>query len=647
MTENPYPRRSRHRRPLTLLSAAALAAAAVGSPSPAQATAGAPVPPGGTPIYTEQDLAVNGQNGFPNYRIPALTVTPEGDLLASYDGRPTGIDAPGPNSILQRRSTDGGTTWGEQQVVSAGRTTAPVQGFSDPSYLVDRETGTIFNFHVHSQNQGFIGSRPGTDPADPNVLHANVATSTDGGRTWSERTITADITPDPGWRSRFAASGEGIQLRYGPHAGRLIQQYTIINAAGAFQAVSVYSDDHGRTWQAGEAVGVGMDENKTVELSDGRVMLNSRDSARSGYRKVTVSTDGGHSYGPVTVDRELPDPTNNASIIRAFPDAPAGSARAKVLLFSNAASQTSRSQGTIRMSCDDGETWPVAKVFQPGSMSYSTLTALPDGTYGLLYEPGTGLRYANFNLAWLGGICAPLTIPDVAVDPGQQITVPVTVTNQSGIAVPSPQLELGTPADWQGQGSVEPLMPGQQAEGRLTITVPAATTPGRYPVTATLRTSAGNSSTRFTVTVGLLDQNRMSIADVDSEETNREDGRASNVIDGNPATFWHTEWSRSDAPGYPHRISLDLGGTHPIGGLQYTRRQNSANEQIADYEIYTSLDGTTWGDPVARGRFTTSLAPQRAVFPTVTARYVRLVALNEQTGHKYAAVAELNVEGYR
>ncbi|WP_406081828.1 discoidin domain-containing protein [Micromonospora sp. NBC_00858] len=638
---NPHLRRHPHgRRAASLLLAPAIAAATLTGAAPAQA---APVPP----LYTEQDLAVNGAGGFPNYRIPALTVTPDGDLLASYDGRPTGIDAPGPNSILQRRSTDGGRTWGDQQVVSAGQTTAPIKGFSDPSYLVDRETETIFNFHVYSQKQGFSGSRPGTDPADPNVLHANVATSVDGGRTWSERTITADITPDPGWRSRFAASGEGIQLRYGPHAGRLIQQYTIINAAGAFQSVSVYSDDHGTTWRAGEAVGVGMDENKTVELSDGRVMLNSRDSARSGYRKVTISTDGGHSYGPVTVDRELPDPTNNASIIRAFPDAPADSAQAKILLFSNAANQTSRSQGTIRMSCDDGQTWPVSKVFQPGAMSYSTLTALPDGTYGLLYEPANGIRYANFNLAWLDGICANVSIPDVAIDPGQRITVPVTVTNQSGIAVPKPRLELQAPSDWQMRGSVTPLRPGHQTKGKVTIKVPRDTAPGRYPVTATLRTSVGKTSTSFTVTVGLLDQARMSIADVDSEETASEDGRARNVLDGSDATFWHTEWSRTDAPGYPHRITLDLGGAHRISGLQYTRRQNSANEQVADYEIYTSLDGTTWEAPLATGRFTTSLAPQRAVFPAVTARYVRLVALSEQTGHKYAAVAELNVEGRR
>jgi sialidase-1 len=623
--------------------AIALATAA----GPASAEGGAPVPPGGDPLFVEQDLAVNGQAGFPNYRIPALTVAPGGDLLASYDGRPTAIDAPGPNSILQRRSTDGGLSWDDQTVVAAGKTTTPIHGYSDPSYVVDAETGTIFNFHVYSQKQGFIGSQPGTDPDDPNVLHANVSTSTDGGRTWTERTITADITPDPGWRSRFAASGQGIQLRYGPHAGRLIQQYTIINAAGAFQAVSVYSDDHGATWQAGEAVGVGMDENKTVELSDGRVMLNSRDSARSGYRKVAISTDGGETYGPVTIERAQPDPTNNASIIRAFPDAPKGSARAKVLLFSNAGDQGARRNGTIRMSCDDGKTWPVAKVFQPGSMSYSTLAALPDGTYGLLYEPGTGIRYANFNLAWLGGICAPITVPDAAADPGGNVTVPVTVENQSGYAVPAPHLRAGVPDGWSAEGSVTPLQPGATSTGSLTIDVPQDATPGRYRVPVTLETPSGSSSTTITVTVGLLDQTAMSVADVDSEETQGEDGRASNILDGNRATFWHTEWSPVVDPGYPHHVTVDLGGTHEVSGIQYTRRQNSANGAIDRYEVYTSEDGRTWSEPVATGRFDAGLAPQRATFDATQARFVKVVALSQLAGQAWATMAELDVEGIR
>lgn len=457
--------------------------------------------------YEEQDLAINGEGGFPNYRIPALTVTTDGDILASYDGRPTAADAPGPNSVLQRRSTDGGDTWGEPTVIRSGQTEEPIKGYSDPSYVVDRETGTIFNFHVYSQRQGFLGSQPGVDPDDPDVLHANVSTSTNGGHTWTHRTITADITPNPGWRSRFAASGQGIQLRYGPHAGRLIQQFTIINGEGELQAVSVFSDDHGETWQAGEPVGVGMDENKTVELSDGRVMLNSRDSHRSGYRKVAISDDGGETYGDVYIDRQLPDPTNNASIIRAFPNAPEGSARAKMLLFSNAASSTSRSHGTIRMSCDDGATWPVAKVFRPGSMSYSTLATLPNGKVGLLYEPGTGIRFATFDLAWLDGVCAPISAADdeIEIDRGSTAEIDLRIDNQGRLALREAMLTLDVPDGWTAEPvDVPTLRPGVVTTATVKVTVPEDAHGGPRTLTARLDTASGTAQGTITANIARL-----------------------------------------------------------------------------------------------------------------------------------------------
>lgn len=106
----------------------------------------------GRPSYSEQDLAVGGQGGFPNYRIPALAVATNGDVLASHDGRPNAQDAPGPNWILQRRSTDGGRTWGAPTVVHAGQPDPDRRGYSDPSYIMDRHTGTIFNFHVFSMD---------------------------------------------------------------------------------------------------------------------------------------------------------------------------------------------------------------------------------------------------------------------------------------------------------------------------------------------------------------------------------------------------------------------------------------------------------------------------------------------------------------
>ncbi len=240
---------------------------------------------------------------------------------------------PQENSIVQRISKDGGKSFEPYKTVLQGRPGVQKYGYSDPSYVVDEQTGEIFLFSVKSYDRGWSGSQPGVDPDDRNVLQAQVTSSKDNGLTWGpSRIITADITNDRAhWSSRFAASGHGIQLKYGKYAGRLIQQYTI-NNQGKHQAVSVYSDDHGKTWKAGKPVGSRMDENKTVELSDGRVMLNSRPWGAK-YRKVAFSKDGGETYGTVYSATNLPDPANNAQITRAFPDAPMGSPAAKVMLY--------------------------------------------------------------------------------------------------------------------------------------------------------------------------------------------------------------------------------------------------------------------------------------------------------------------------
>ena len=375
-----------------------------------------------------QHLAAN--TATDNYRIPAITTAPNGDLLISYDERPKdngngGSDAPNPNHIVQRRSTDGGKTWSAPTYIHQGTETGKKVGYSDPSYVVDHQTGTIFNFHVKSYDQGWGGSRAGTNPEDRNVIHAEVSSSTDNGWTWTHRTITADITKDNPWVSRFAASGQGIQIHHGAHAGRLVQQYTIKTADGAVQAVSVYSDDHGATWQAGSPVGTGMDENKVVELSDGSLMLNSRASDGSGFRKVATSTDGGQTWSDPASDKNLPDSVDNAQIIRAFPNATPGDPRSKVLLLSHSPNPRpwSRDRGTISMSCDDGASWATGKVFHEPFVGYTTIAVQSNGSIGLLSEDASGganyggIWYRNFTMGWVGDQCTQTQAPDPSPSP--------------------------------------------------------------------------------------------------------------------------------------------------------------------------------------------------------------------------------------
>ena len=380
----------------------------------------APAPDASTdlPASMSQAQHVAPNTATDNYRIPAITTAPNGDLLISYDERPKdngngGSDAPNPNHIVQRRSTDGGKTWSAPTYIHQGTETGKKVGYSDPSYVVDHQTGTIFNFHVKSYDQGWGGSKAGTDPENRSIIQAEVSTSTDNGWTWTHRTITADITKDNPWTARFAASGQGIQIQHGPHAGRLVQQYTIRTADGAVQAVSVYSDDHGKTWQAGQPTGTGMDENKVVELSDGSLMLNSRASDGSGFRKVARSTDGGQTWSEPASDKNLPDSVDNAQIIRAFPNAAPSDPRAKVLLLSHSPNPKpwSRDRGTISMSCDDGASWKTSKVFNDKFVGYTTIAVQSDGSIGLLSEDASeganygGIWYRNFTMSWVGDQC--------------------------------------------------------------------------------------------------------------------------------------------------------------------------------------------------------------------------------------------------
>ena len=426
--------------PLSMMPAAN-ASGSLSTPNPADA-------PG---QFSEVNLGQDRTEANFFYRIPALAHVGDGVVLASWDARPgSAADAPNPNTIVQRRSVDNGKTWGPMTTVAAGFTGSVSEskyGYSDPSYVVDEESGKIFNFFVYSKDQGFHGSTWGNDDANRQVISAAVIESTDGGETWSAPRLITDVAkpgdgPVPGAvRSTFATSGAGIQVTRGEYKGRLIQQYAgdVMQANGSrtYQAYSVYSDDHGATWQRGEFTGTSMDENKIVELSDGRIMLNSRDSAGGGFRKVAISEDGGHSYSKVSQDRQLPDPTNNAHLTQMFPDAAAGSDEAKKLLYTGANSQTGRENVSARVSCDDGQTWPGLRTIRRGFSAYSVATAQADGQFGVFYEGNytDSMMYASFDEEWLNYVCAPMSAPKLTLDAGQSATMEVTITNQENHAI--------------------------------------------------------------------------------------------------------------------------------------------------------------------------------------------------------------------
>ncbi len=89
----------------------------------------------------------------------------------------------------------------------------------------------------------------------------------------------------------------------------------------------------------------------------------------------------------------------------------------------------------------------------------------------------------------------------------------------------------------------------------------------------------------------------------DSQETAGENAAASNAIDGNPSTNWHTQWQAASPPP-PHSFVINLGAATDVGGLRYLPRQDTSNNgTIASYRVWLSADGVNWGSAVASGNF--------------------------------------------
>ena len=382
--------------------------------------------PGDPEGFSQTTVFKSGTDGYLFYRIPSVVVTPEGTVLAFCEARRSpwgkGADS-GEINIVLKRSTDGGKTFGPQQIIWADAKNT----CGNPVSLVDESTGTIWLVACHNdgdaQEDEIEAARAGRT--------IFVMSSGDDGVTWSKpRDITHDVKK-PGWTWYATGPGAGIQLKHGPHAGRLIvpanHHEEAAERAGSYSHV-IYSDDHGQSWRLGGVADVGGNESEVVELADGTVMLNMRNargkSAKNIHheRAVALSDDGGETFGPTAYDAALIEPICQGSIVRYTWPGEGGKSR---ILFANPASTQERVNMTVRISYDEGKTWPVSNLIHKGWSCYSALTPLPDGSIGLLYEAGDRARYdrldfVRMTLPWLSSQKDALGANERPAVPGQK-----------------------------------------------------------------------------------------------------------------------------------------------------------------------------------------------------------------------------------
>ena len=346
------------------------------------------------------EVFTNGQEGYPAYRIPSLITTKGGTLLAFAEGRMSLRDH-AENDIVLKRSTNGGLTWGALQLVAEDGTNA----LGNPTAVVVRDTGRVLlMYQRYAKGFDEHKAEPGLD--GPRVCRTWLQYSDDDGVTWSRpREITASVKRPTVVTSTATGPGLGIQLRRGPHAGRILMPFNQ-GPYGKWKVYAVFSDDRGATWRHGETAEEGAagyaNEVQFVELNDGSVMLNARNQGGGlKQRKISISRDGGATWAATQHDAALIEPTCQGSILR-HPNSGDDPAR-DVLLFSNPGTQTGRTNGTIRLSRDEGKTWPVSRTLHPGGFAYSCLASLPDGSVGCLFERDgyKTITFARFTLEWL------------------------------------------------------------------------------------------------------------------------------------------------------------------------------------------------------------------------------------------------------
>jgi len=237
-----------------------------------------------------------------------------------------------------------------------------------------------------------------------------VSHSTDEGQTWSTpRDITA-TTKRPTWRWYATGPGVGIQLEQGPRKGRLVVpcDHSLVSPDDptGYNSHVVYSDDHGQTWQQGGTISPAVNECQVVELIDGTLMMNMRNYNRArSTRAVATSSDGGLTWSAVRHDPVLVEPICQASFLR-YTKQPEDDHNC--LLFANPGhgERGLRRDLTVRVSYDEGQTWPAQRLLWPGPAAYCCLSVLPDKRIACLLEGGIENPYerivfARFTRQWL------------------------------------------------------------------------------------------------------------------------------------------------------------------------------------------------------------------------------------------------------
>jgi sialidase-1 len=339
-------------------------------------------------LLFRKDIFTRHQDGYHTYRIPTMVITAKGTVLLFCEGRKKSRRDHGDVDLLLRRSEDGGKTWLKTTLIHEEGGDAPIR-VGNPCPIIERDGKTVHLLFTRNGPSCFFHTM-----------------STDEGKTWSPLATTSDDPKAKEYKkdnflANFGGSpvGVGAGPVHGIHTskGRLIAPSYVghkVDGKGRGQSCIIYSDDGGKAWKIGGAIPWVPEfrhgECTIVERSDGSLLMNMRTSAPGvysfGYRLTSVSKDHGLTWSRPVVDKNLPCPACQASMIRY---------NEKEILFLNPAvnhhggfSIWSRKNLTLRLSRDEGRSWAASRVLNKGLSGYSDMAINAEGQILCIFEKG-------------------------------------------------------------------------------------------------------------------------------------------------------------------------------------------------------------------------------------------------------------------
>ena len=358
---------------------------------------------------TSDVLFQGGYFGSKNFRIPAVLFAKDNSLLAINDIRYHHAgDLPAKIGVVCRRKEVGGN-WSSAFLVSGAVRNV---GDGDPAVVMDRKTGTIFC--VWCGDKGYQGGSMST-PDDP--AHIYFSRSYDNGVNWEDK---IDITHfifsklctncsearRTMWRALFVSSGAGLQMRDGRICFALL---VLVNMSTPEQQLSrdqnyvLYTDDFGETWDVEPGTPLpnsGANEAKLVELNNGDLMI----SIRQYYnRKFAYSKTKGADWYQVKTISDLKEPFCNGDIKR-YTSVIDGFNKNR-LIHTIPFNQSKRTNVSVAISYDEGDTWPYVKSIESYESAYSACDISKDGEIYIYYEKNGRSAYdmvmTKVSLEWL------------------------------------------------------------------------------------------------------------------------------------------------------------------------------------------------------------------------------------------------------